>query len=136
MGNQKKIGTEKEMSFLEHLEELRWRLVKASVAILFFAIGAFIAKKVIFDVILFGPKSSDFVTYRWFCWLSQQLGLGDNLCMGDVAISIQNIDLIIGNQISMNFIKSTVDDGWFLNDRPYFLNSYRHHIHQRNHHDH
>ena len=117
MGNQKKIGTEKEMSFLEHLEELRWRLVKASVAILFFAIGAFIAKKVIFDVILFGPKSSDFVTYRWFCWLSQQLGLGDNLCMGDVAISIQNIDM--SGQFSTHIMVSII--GGFIIAFPFVL---------------
>ena len=117
MGNQKKIGTEKEMSFLEHLEELRWRLVKASVAILFFAIGAFIAKKVIFDVILFGPKSSDFVTYRWFCWLSQQLGLGDNLCMGDVAISIQNIDM--SGQFSTHIMVAVI--GGFIIAFPFLL---------------
>ena len=48
------------MSFLEHLEELRWRLVKSSAAILVFGIVAFISKKFIFDVILFGPRSSSF----------------------------------------------------------------------------
>lgn len=106
MAEQKKIGTEKEMSFLEHLEELRWRLVKASISILVFAIGAFLAKKFIFDIILFGPRNSDFITYRGFCWLSHQIGMGDKLCMGDVAISVQNIDM--SGQFSTHIMVSVI----------------------------
>lgn len=106
MENQKQIGEEKEMSFLEHLEELRWRLVKSSIAILVFGIGAFLAKKFIFDVILFGPRSSDFITYRGFCYFSQQIGMGDKLCMGNVAISVQNIDM--SGQFSTHIMVSVV----------------------------
>jgi sec-independent protein translocase protein TatC len=106
MENQKLIGDEKEMSFLEHLEELRWRLVKSSAAILVFGIVAFISKKFIFDVILFGPRSSSFITYRGFCWLSNQIGMGDKLCMGNVAISVQNIDM--SGQFSTHIMVSIV----------------------------
>ena len=106
MAEQKKIGTEKEMSFLEHLEELRWRLVKASISILVFGIVAFMAKKFIFDIILFGPRKSDFITYRGFCWLSHQIGMGDKLCMGDVAISVQNIDM--SGQFSTHIMVSVI----------------------------
>lgn len=106
MENQKQIGEEKEMSFLDHLEELRWRLVKSSIAILAFGIIAFIAKKYIFDVVLFGPRKGDFITYRGFCWLSNQLGFGDKLCMGDLAISVQNIDM--SGQFSTHIMVSIV----------------------------
>ena len=49
-----------EMSFLEHLEELRWHLLRAVMAILLFGSISFIFKDFIFDVIIFGPKNKDF----------------------------------------------------------------------------
>jgi sec-independent protein translocase protein TatC len=106
MENQKLIGEEKEMSFLDHLEELRWRLVKSSASILIFGIVAFVAKKYIFDVVLFGPRNSTFITYRGFCWLSHEIGMGDKLCMGNVAISVQNIDM--SGQFSTHIMVSIV----------------------------
>ena len=60
-----------EMSFLDHLEELRWHLIRSCLAILIFASIAFVAKDFIFDTIIFGPKKIDFLTYRWFCQLSK-----------------------------------------------------------------
>ena len=59
-----------EMSFLDHLEELRWHLIRSSLAIVLLASVAFIAKDFIFDTIIFGPKKIDFPTYKWFCNLS------------------------------------------------------------------
>ena len=107
MEDQKKIGAEeKEMTFLEHLEELRWRLVRSSIAIFVFAIVAFVGKSIIFDKILFAPRSSDFLTYRLFCDLSHLLTLGDKLCMGDVNITLQNIDM--SGQFSMHIMVSMV----------------------------
>ena len=107
MEDQKKIGQEeKEMTFLEHLEELRWRLVRSSIAVFIFAIIAFIGKSIIFDKILFAPRSADFLTYRLFCDLSHLLTLGDKLCMGDVNITLQNIDM--SGQFSMHIMVSMV----------------------------
>lgn len=107
MEDQKKIGeAEKEMTFLEHLEELRWRLVRSSIAIFVFAIIAFLGKSIIFDKILFAPRSADFLTYRLFCDLSHLLTLGDKLCMGDVNITLQNIDM--SGQFSMHIMVSMV----------------------------
>ena len=51
---------EKEMSFLEHLEDLRWHLLRSIVAILIAALAAFLAKNFVFDVLLFGPKKNRF----------------------------------------------------------------------------
>ncbi|MDB3985071.1 twin-arginine translocase subunit TatC, partial [Flavobacteriaceae bacterium] len=59
-----------EMSFLDHLEELRWHLIRSVLAIVIIATIAFLFKDFIFDVLLFGPKNKDFITYRWFCTIS------------------------------------------------------------------
>jgi sec-independent protein translocase protein TatC len=79
-----------EMSFLDHLEELRWHLIRSVIAILIIATVAFIFKDFIFDVILFGPKQKDFVTYRWFCSISQTLGQGNSFCIDDLPFRIQS----------------------------------------------
>ncbi len=51
---------DKEMSFLEHLEDLRWHLLRSITAILIAAFAAFLAKDFVFDVLLFGPKKNRF----------------------------------------------------------------------------
>ena len=79
-----------EMSFLDHLEELRWHLIRSTLAIVVVASIAFIAKDFIFDTILFGPKKIDFFTYRLFCELSQSLGQGNSLCIEEMPFRIQS----------------------------------------------
>jgi len=41
----------KEMSFFDHLEELRWHLVRSIVAVLIFSIIAFLFKNIIFYLV-------------------------------------------------------------------------------------
>ena len=79
-----------EMSFLDHLEELRWHLIRSVLAILIVATIAFVFKDFIFDVLLFGPKQKDFVTYRWFCSISQSLGQGNSFCIEELPFRIQS----------------------------------------------
>ena len=79
-----------EMSFLDHLEELRWHLIRSVLAIVIVATVAFIFKDFIFDVLLFGPKNKDFITYRWFCSISQTLGQGSTFCIEELPFSIQS----------------------------------------------
>jgi sec-independent protein translocase protein TatC len=64
---------EKEMSFLEHLEELRWHIIRSILAIVIFMILAFIFKNFIFGKIILGPKSPDFITNRLLCQLGELL---------------------------------------------------------------
>ena len=82
-----------EMSFLDHLEIFRWHLIRAALAILFFAIIAFANKDIVFDLILLGPKKIDFPTYRALCAISQYLGLGDTLCLTKSPFSLMNISM-------------------------------------------
>ena len=85
-----KGSSKDEMSFLDHLEELRWHLIRSVLAIVIVATAAFIFKDFIFDVLLFGPKNRDFVTYRWFCSLSQNLGQGSSFCIEELPFRIQS----------------------------------------------
>jgi sec-independent protein translocase protein TatC len=83
---------EKEMSFLDHVEELRWHLVRSSVAIFFFGIIAFLMKDFIFNRILFAPKNADFLTYRMFCKVSNFFGT-DGLCIEDIPFTFQSLEM-------------------------------------------
>ncbi|PIY08863.1 MAG: twin-arginine translocase subunit TatC [Flexibacter sp. CG_4_10_14_3_um_filter_32_15] len=60
----------KEMGVLDHLEELRWHLIRAVLAILVFTAVAFVAKDIVFGKIILGPSKSNFFTYQFFCQLS------------------------------------------------------------------
>jgi sec-independent protein translocase protein TatC len=79
-----------EMSFIDHLEELRWHIIRAIVAILIGAILVFIYAKEIVDKILFAPAYSSFVTYKWLCDASHFLGLGDSVCLTGVDVKFQS----------------------------------------------
>lgn len=58
-----------EMNFLDHLEELRWHLIRSVAAIGLFAIVVLLNKQFVFDFVIFGPRSDNFPTYRLVCWL-------------------------------------------------------------------
>ena len=74
-GKKKKLITKgkspDEMSFLDHLEVLRWHLLRAVSSVIVFAIVFFSMGKSVFENIIFAPKNPDFASYRFFCWLSE-----------------------------------------------------------------
>ncbi|ATA76755.1 twin-arginine translocase subunit TatC [Capnocytophaga canimorsus] len=82
--------TKDEMSFLDHLEELRWHLIRATLAVLIVAVVAFFFKDFIFDEIIFGPKKGDFITYRMFCEISQIFDFESTFCSQELPFTIQN----------------------------------------------
>lgn len=79
-----------EMSFLDHLEDLRWHLIRIVIAVLVAATAAFLAKSFIFDVLLLGPKQADFFTYRVLCNMAKSLGMGDDFCFKELPFRIQS----------------------------------------------
>lgn len=85
----KKNSPEKEMSFLDHLEELRWHLVRSTFAIVIVGVVAFIFKGFIFDVLIFGPSRPDFATYRLFCDVSRSMGM-EAFCFSEMPFRIQS----------------------------------------------
>ncbi|WP_276391315.1 twin-arginine translocase subunit TatC [Eudoraea chungangensis] len=79
-----------EMSFLDHLEELRWHLIRATMAIVIIGCLAFIMKDFIFDTVIFGPKKMDFPTYRLFCRIATSIGIESAFCADELPFTIQS----------------------------------------------
>ena len=79
-----------EMSFLDHLEELRWHLIRSTLAVVIIACMAFIFKGFIFDTILFGPKNMDFPTYKFFCNIATFFGVTSEFCSESLPFTIQS----------------------------------------------
>ncbi|MDR0713850.1 MAG: twin-arginine translocase subunit TatC [Bacteroidales bacterium] len=80
-----------EMSFLEHLEELRWHLVRAAISIVICAVAAFIFSRFIFDFLLLAPKNPDFITNKLLCRLGEYLNV-KTLCINThSSFDIQNL---------------------------------------------
>ena len=88
-----------EMSFLQHLEELRWHLVRASAAVIICGVVVFLNKQFIFDHVILAPKNPNFVTNRFFGWLAVQFNSPD-LAINTKPFQLINIDL--SGQFSMH----------------------------------
>jgi sec-independent protein translocase protein TatC len=78
-----------EMSFVDHLEALRWHIVRSFIAILVVAIVLFIKMNWFFDKVILGPLRKDFISYTGLCNLGRALHMGDVLCMPPVDIKMQ-----------------------------------------------
>lgn len=91
--SKQKPETDNDMPFLEHLEVLRWHIVRSVIVILVFFLIALFAKHWIFDVFIFGPTHDDFITYRLMCQFSEWLGMEDLLCLKGVKINFINTEL-------------------------------------------
>src|ERR1043165_9210015 len=74
-------GNDSEMTFVDHLEALRWHIMRSVIAILAGATVIFLNIDWVFDNIVMGPVRNDFVSYRSLCNLSHALQIGDALCM-------------------------------------------------------
>lgn len=77
------------MSFIDHLEELRWHILRSLIAILITAVVLFVNMDWFFDTIILGPIRPDFVSYTRLCELSHWLGAGDALCLPPVTVELQ-----------------------------------------------
>jgi sec-independent protein translocase protein TatC len=90
---------EENMSFLGHLEELRWRLVKATIAILIVGIVVFLFREFIVNNIFLRLQYGDFPTFKWSCDVF-------NICFEDVSLDFQSTALgsQFGTSIKMSFI--------------------------------
>jgi len=80
---------EKEMSFLNHLEELRWHLVRSIVAIFVIAIVLFTFQEYVYNEFLLAHIDPNFVTYRLFCDFFSVIGVESNFCSLDYPNTLQ-----------------------------------------------
>ena len=72
--------TKNEMSFLDHLEELRWHLIRSTVAIFTVATVIFTFRKIVYDKFLLAHLEDDFITYKWLCKGAQLLRFESDFC--------------------------------------------------------
>ncbi len=82
----------KEMTFMDHLEELRWVLVRSAMAICVTASAAFFGYKYLFDDILLAPKTPEFFTNRMMCYFSKLLD-SPSFCINSKPLKLINIDM-------------------------------------------
>ncbi|HEX4876378.1 MAG TPA: twin-arginine translocase subunit TatC [Chitinophagaceae bacterium] len=73
-----------EMSFIDHLEELRWHVIRSVIAVLIGAVIVFIYSDFVVNDVLFAPTRSDFISSRWLCRFGHFIGIGDTLCFQQV----------------------------------------------------
>lgn len=106
-----------EMSFLDHLEELRWHLIRSTLAIVIIASAAMLMSDFIFDTVLFGPKSMDFPTYKFFCKVGTFIGIDSDFCADELPFTIINREM--AGQFSA-FIWTSIWVG-FIAGFPYLL---------------
>ena len=86
----KEKNSGKEMSFLDHLEELRWHLIRSTVAVVLMGTVAFIMKSFVFDVVLLGPKDASFLTYEILCRAATYIGLENTFCFTEFPFDLQS----------------------------------------------
>ncbi|MCA8832958.1 twin-arginine translocase subunit TatC [Hymenobacter sp. BT728] len=87
------------MSFIDHLEALRWHVIRAVIAVVLFATGAFFAKDFLFHDLILGPSRPDFWTYQTLCRIGAALHT-DGLCVNELGFVIQNREM--SGQLSMH----------------------------------
>ena len=81
--------SEREMSFLDHLEELRWHIIRSAMAVLVLGVIAFVFKDYVF-ALLFAPKKGDFFTYRMFCKVGHWFNFQSDFCVEQLPFTIQS----------------------------------------------
>ncbi|SEJ38146.1 sec-independent protein translocase protein TatC [Dyadobacter sp. SG02] len=98
-------GAGKEMSFLDHLEELRWHIIRSVLSIGVFTVIAFTYRTFIFEEIILAPKSAGFWTYRMMCRLADLTGYAD-LCVQKLDFELQVLG--ISDQFTLAMTSSVV----------------------------
>ena len=95
--------TQKEMSFLDHLEQLRWHLIRATSAIFIVAIILFTFKTIVYEDFLMAHLDADFPTYKILCQGARLLGFESDFC---------NMDLKQAPLISLGPTKQLMNSIW------------------------
>ena len=98
---------EAEMGFFDHLEALRWHIIRSAIAIVLCASFVGIFYDFVFDKIILGIQSKDFPTYRLLCWVSKKLPFANDICIDhDMHIPLQNTAMF--GQVTLLFQYSII----------------------------
>ncbi|MBA6315053.1 twin-arginine translocase subunit TatC [Cellulophaga baltica] len=79
-----------DMSFLDHLEELRWHLIRSTLAVLIVGSVAFAFSRYIFDWVIFAPSKMNFATYEFFCNIAKFFNFTSDFCAEELPFTIQS----------------------------------------------
>ncbi len=82
-----------EMTFWDHLEALRWMLVRVFSALGIFIIGGFAFIPWIFEHVIMAPIDNQFFLYRWLAKMSEQVAIMPDDLTRPFHVSIINIRL-------------------------------------------
>ncbi|OFX40778.1 MAG: twin arginine-targeting protein translocase TatC [Bacteroidetes bacterium GWA2_32_17] len=96
---------EQNSTFWGHLDVLRKYLFRSIIAILVFAVIAFIYKDIIFNSIILLPSDSKFITYRALCKIGTLLNV-DGLCFKSIELNLINTE--IGGQFRFHLLISAI----------------------------
>jgi sec-independent protein translocase protein TatC len=107
---------EKEMTFFDHLEELRWHIFRSAAAVIVIASVMFFMEDFVFNKVIFGPRNPEFITYRIICQISNAIGMGETLCfypkefhlitpdMGELFLTHIKMSVLIGFVLAIPFV--------------------------------
>ncbi|MES2733408.1 MAG: twin-arginine translocase subunit TatC [Bacteroidota bacterium] len=93
------------MTFLDHLEELRWHVIRAVSSIFIFALIAFFNIRFIFNAVIMAPSRPDFWTYRMMCRLGDKLGV-TSICIDKLDFTLQSREM--AGQFMMSLTSSLI----------------------------
>ena len=96
---------ENEMTFLDHLEELRWHLIRAGISIFVFALIAFVSKDFVWHHLILGPSRTDFWSYRVLCELGNAIN-SEVLCITELPFILQSREMT--GQFTMHITSSFI----------------------------
>lgn len=105
------------MSFIDHLEDLRWHVIRSVIAVLLGAIIVFIYADFVVNDILFAPTRADFVSARWLCNIGHKIGIGDTLCFQQVDVKF--LETTMTGQFVASFTLAFI--GGFIIAFPYIF---------------
>ena len=115
--NKRNKDPKAEMSFIDHLEDLRWHVIRSVIAVLLGAIIVFIYADFVVNDILFAPTRADFVSARWLCSIGQKIGIGDTLCFQQVDVKF--LETTMTGQFVASFTLAFI--GGFIIAFPYIF---------------
>jgi sec-independent protein translocase protein TatC len=84
-------NSSEQMSFMQHLEALRWHLVRSAICIVVLAVALFCYNNFLFDTIIFGPLKPDFISYKTLCALGHKIGVGNSMCLTIKPMQLQTL---------------------------------------------
>ncbi len=108
------------MSFLDHLEDLRWTIIKGVGGVLIMTIIAAIFNEWVVDVILMGPARSDFITYQLLGLEFTDLVLQNRTVTGQFFAFIgivMAVGLVAGSPILIYYVWKFIEPGLYPKEK-------------------